>query len=126
MLAIGSLYNAWAAFRATSDNTFTRTAPEGTSLNFCLGWVSVCAQRLPVGSDPATFLVQSLLSCTPYYRQMSFSVKAVICPSDNNCHRGIPPGSLAPTVLLVPLVLGEWRGWGEATSGFLVAWQSAL
>ena len=41
------------------DITFTRTAPEGTSLNFYLGWVSVYAQRLPVGSDPATFLVLS-------------------------------------------------------------------
>ena len=59
-MAIGSLDNAWIAFRATSDNTFTRTAPEGTSLDFCLGWVSVYAQTLPVGLDPATFLFQSL------------------------------------------------------------------
>lgn len=34
--AIGSLYNAWVAVRATSEVTFTRTAPEGTSLDFYL------------------------------------------------------------------------------------------
>jgi hypothetical protein len=74
-MAIGSQYNAWVAFRATSEPTFTLTAPEGTSLDFYQGWVSVYAQHLPVGSLPVTFLVQSLLSYSPYYRQMSFSVK---------------------------------------------------
>ena len=33
--AIGPHDNAWVAFKATSVSTFTRTAPEGTSLDFC-------------------------------------------------------------------------------------------
>jgi hypothetical protein len=46
-------------------DTFTRKAPEGTSLDFHLGGVSVYAPCLPVGCIPATFLDHSLCRLFP-------------------------------------------------------------
>ena len=46
LVAIGSLDNAWVASRATSLSTFTRAAPEGTSLDFHLAG----SQSMPAAS----------------------------------------------------------------------------
>jgi hypothetical protein len=58
--AIGSLNNAWVAFRASSEG---HIHPDGSGGNFAgnlPGWVSVYARCFPVGFIPTTFLFQSL------------------------------------------------------------------
>jgi len=58
--AIGPHDNAWAAFRATSDEHIHPDSSRGNFTGFLPGGVSVYAPCLPVGFAPATFLFQSL------------------------------------------------------------------